>query len=80
MTHPYDTNDDRWAAALARDKAADGHFFVCVRTTGIYCRPSCPGRPLRRNVYFTQSPAEARAGGLRACKRCDPDNACRAAS
>lgn len=75
----YDTDKDRWRAVEVRDPGADGHFFCCVRTTGIYCRPSCPGRPHRKNVFFVRSPAEARAAGLRACKRCRPDEALRAA-
>jgi AraC family transcriptional regulator of adaptative response/methylated-DNA-[protein]-cysteine methyltransferase len=75
----YDTDDGRWRAVETRDPKADGHFFSCVRTTGIYCRPRCPGRPHRKNVFFVSSPAEARAAGLRACKRCRPDEARRAA-
>lgn len=75
MHAPYKTDDDRWAAGQRRDKAADGHFFTCVRTTGVYCRPSCPGRPLRKNVFYAATPAEARAAGMRACKRCRPDEA-----
>lgn len=73
MRTRLDTDDERWAAAQRRDRAADGHFFTCVRTTGVYCRPSCPGRPLRRNVFYVATPAEAQAAGLRACKRCRPD-------
>jgi methylphosphotriester-DNA--protein-cysteine methyltransferase len=71
----YDTDDARWRAVETRDKAADGRIFICVRTTGVYCRPSCPGRPHRKNVFFLETPAEARAAGLRACKRCRPDDA-----
>ncbi len=71
--HPYCDDDARWRAVLARDRAADGRFLTCVRTTGVYCRPSCPGRPMRRNVFFVAAPAEARAAGMRACKRCRPD-------
>ncbi|MFI4975575.1 MAG: methylated-DNA--[protein]-cysteine S-methyltransferase [Caulobacterales bacterium] len=69
------TDDERWAAMQARDTAADGAFVFAVRTTGVYCRPSCPGRPLRRNVTFHDSPASARAAGFRACLRCKPDTA-----
>lgn len=69
-------DDRRWAAVLARDKSADGTFVLGVATTGIYCRPSCPARkPLRRNVRFFATSAEARADGFRACKRCAPDAA-----
>lgn len=65
-----------WDAVLRRDVACDGRFVFGVRTTGIYCRPSCPARrPLRRNVHFYRAPAEARRDGLRACLRCQPDAA-----
>ncbi|MEO7774750.1 MAG: bifunctional DNA-binding transcriptional regulator/O6-methylguanine-DNA methyltransferase Ada [Steroidobacteraceae bacterium] len=67
-------NASRWAAVLARDKAADGHFFYSVRTTGIYCRPSCPSRHARpENVGFHLSSAAAERAGFRPCKRCKPD-------
>lgn len=63
-----------WTAFEARDRAADGRFVVGVRTTGIYCKPSCPARhPRRENVGFYADPAAARAAGLRACRRCLPD-------
>ena len=64
-----------WDRIAARDRSLDGWLTTGVVTTGIYCRPSCPGRPKRENVRFHASPAEARAAGLRACKRCDPDGA-----
>ena len=64
--------DRKWAAVAARDKAADGTFVYAVRTTGVYCRPSCAGRPLRKNVEFHASPADAERAGFRACKRCRP--------
>jgi AraC family transcriptional regulator, regulatory protein of adaptative response / methylated-DNA-[protein]-cysteine methyltransferase len=73
MTTAYLTDDDRWAAIERRDRAADGAFFCGVRTTGVYCRPSCAGRPLRRNVAFYESRQAARSAGLRACLRCRPD-------
>ncbi|HLU91871.1 MAG TPA: Ada metal-binding domain-containing protein, partial [Pedomonas sp.] len=48
-----DTDDACWAAVLRRDAGADGRFFTCVKTTGIYCRPSCGAkRPKRENVFF----------------------------
>src|SRR3954471_1807875 len=56
-----------------RDSRYDGAFVVAVRTTGVYCRPSCSGRPLPRNRSFLPSPAAARRAGYRACKRCKPD-------
>ena len=63
-----------WEAVLARDVTRDGSFICAVRTTGIYCRPSCPSRhPRRKNVRFFPSAAAARASGYRACKRCRPD-------
>jgi O-6-methylguanine DNA methyltransferase len=63
-------------AFLATDAAYDGIFVTAVRTTGIYCRPSCRVRkPLLRNVTFLADPAAARAGGYRACLRCHPDAA-----
>ena len=68
-------NDARWAAVARRDKAADGRFWCAVVTTKIYCRPSCPARPLRKNVRFVASPEEARSLGFRACGRCRPDEA-----
>ena len=69
----YDTEDARWAAWEARDRTADGAFFVAVRTTGVYCVASCAGRPLRKNVEFHDSRESARAAGFRACLRCKPD-------
>ena len=60
----------------SRDSRYDGHFFVGVLSTGIYCRPSCPARlPNRRNVRLFETAAAAQDAGLRACKRCDPDAA-----
>lgn len=63
-----------WQQVQAHDAGGDGEFVYAVRSTGIYCRPSCPSRrPARRSVVFYPSPAEARAAGYRACKRCRPD-------
>jgi AraC family transcriptional regulator of adaptative response/methylated-DNA-[protein]-cysteine methyltransferase len=68
------TATSEWTAIVNRDSHADGHFIYAVRTTRIYCRPSCPSRrPDRRNVIFFHTTAEARAEGYRACKRCRPD-------
>ena len=65
---------DRWQAVVARDRAADDRFVYAVRTTGVYCRPSCASRPPRReNVAFYDSPADAVRDGFRACRRCRPD-------
>jgi AraC family transcriptional regulator of adaptative response/methylated-DNA-[protein]-cysteine methyltransferase len=72
------TDDERWQAVRARDKAYDGRFVTGVLTTGIYCRPSCAARhPLRENVRFFADGAAARATGLRPCKRCMPDDVAR---
>jgi AraC family transcriptional regulator of adaptative response / DNA-3-methyladenine glycosylase II len=58
----------------SRDSRFDGWFFIAVRTTHIYCRPSCPARtPRRENVTFVASAAAAQQAGYRACKRCRPD-------
>lgn len=66
----------QWQQVLARDQRADGQFFYAVRSTGIYCRPSCPSRrPARKNVTFFPSAAAAEQAGFRACKRCEPDRA-----
>jgi AraC family transcriptional regulator of adaptative response / DNA-3-methyladenine glycosylase II len=66
--------DAAYRALASRDSRFDGVFFVAVRTTRIYCRPSCSARtPQRRNVMFYPSAAAAQRAGFRACKRCRPD-------
>jgi AraC family transcriptional regulator of adaptative response / DNA-3-methyladenine glycosylase II len=66
--------DAAYRALHSRDARFDGMFFVGVRTTGIYCRPSCAARtPRRENVGFYPSAAAAQRAGFRACKRCRPD-------
>ncbi|SMF65632.1 DNA-O6-methylguanine--protein-cysteine S-methyltransferase /Transcriptional regulator Ada [Tistlia consotensis] len=68
--------DPRWAAMVARDSAFDGRFVFSVRTTGVYCRPSCPSRRAKpQNVAFHDSPEAAERAGFRACKRCRPNEA-----
>ena len=63
-----------WQATLARDRRADGTFVLGVRSTHIYCRPSCPARrPLRRNVVFFQNGEKAQQEGYRPCLRCRPN-------
>src|SRR5882757_8319012 len=63
-----------WQATLARDSRADGTFVLAVRSTHIYCRPSCPARrPLRRNVVFFHTREEAEKQGYRPCLRCKPN-------
>jgi AraC family transcriptional regulator of adaptative response/methylated-DNA-[protein]-cysteine methyltransferase len=65
--------DPRWTAVATRDAAADGNFVFAVKTTGVYCRPSCASRqPRRENVVFYRAPEAAEAAGYRACKRCRP--------
>ncbi len=66
-------DDPRWQAVLARDATADGGFVFAVRSTGIYCRPSCPARrPKPENVAFFDTAAAAEAAGFRPCLRCYP--------
>jgi AraC family transcriptional regulator of adaptative response/methylated-DNA-[protein]-cysteine methyltransferase len=63
-----------WQATLQRDARADGAFFFAVKSTQIYCRPSCPARrPLRKNTLFFQTTSEAEREGFRPCRRCKPD-------
>jgi len=67
-------DQSRWEAVRSRRPDHDGAFVFAVRTTGIYCRPSCPSRrPKRENVVYYPLPADAERGGYRACLRCRPD-------
>lgn len=69
------TDEQCWQAVCQRDGLYDGQFVFAVRTTGIFCRPSCRSRPpLRENVGFYPDPDTAMAAGFRPCKRCQPDN------
>jgi AraC family transcriptional regulator of adaptative response/methylated-DNA-[protein]-cysteine methyltransferase len=69
-------DEARWDAVVRRDRGADGAFVYGVRTTGVYCRPSCPSRAARReNVVFHAGPAQAEVAGFRPCKRCRPNQA-----
>ncbi|MFF9475546.1 DNA-3-methyladenine glycosylase 2 family protein [Streptomyces roseolus] len=69
-----DEGDTLYQAVSSRDARFDGEFFFAVRTTGIYCRPSCPAvTPKRRNVAFFPTAAAAQGHGFRACRRCRPD-------
>jgi AraC family transcriptional regulator of adaptative response/methylated-DNA-[protein]-cysteine methyltransferase len=71
-------SDARWAAVVARDAAADGQFFYSVKSTGVYCRPSCGARqPRPENVAFHATAADAERAGFRPCKRCKPDQPAR---
>jgi AraC family transcriptional regulator, regulatory protein of adaptative response / methylated-DNA-[protein]-cysteine methyltransferase len=74
MTQAAVASDPRWAAVVGRDPSADGTFFYAVKTTGVYCRPSCGARtPRPGNVAFYRTAADAERAGFRACKRCKPD-------
>lgn len=71
--------DPRWASIVARDSSADRGFYYAVRTTGVYCRPSCGARLARpENVVFFSSCEDAELAGFRPCKRCKPNQATRA--
>ncbi len=76
IEHARDFGSDaaRWQAVQGRDGRADGVFYYSVRTTGVYCRPSCAARPaLRANVAFHDTGADAERAGFRPCLRCKPD-------
>jgi AraC family transcriptional regulator of adaptative response/methylated-DNA-[protein]-cysteine methyltransferase len=78
-TPPAALLDPRWPAVIGRDAASDGAFYYSVRTTGVYCRPSCAARPPRpENVAFHPTRADAERAGFRPCKRCKPDQPPRA--
>jgi len=67
------SSNKRWESVLARDMSADGEFVYGVKSTGIFCRPSCPSRrPNRQQVEFFNSPSDAQKAGYRACRRCTP--------
>jgi AraC family transcriptional regulator, regulatory protein of adaptative response / methylated-DNA-[protein]-cysteine methyltransferase len=69
-------NDARWRAVMQRDRTADGQFVFAVRTTNIYCKPSCAARrPKRANLIFFPDAHTASRAGFRACRRCRPDEA-----
>jgi AraC family transcriptional regulator of adaptative response / methylphosphotriester-DNA alkyltransferase methyltransferase len=66
--------EEYWQAVVACDRTYDGVFFYAVKTTGIFCRPSCPSKaPKRDNVELFSSAQQAQAAGFRPCKRCRPD-------
>src|ERR1700704_6628275 len=76
QTPPVSDDEARWSAVKGRDRAADGSFVYAVRTTGVYCRPSCAARlPRRENVTFHATTADAKRAGFRPCKRCRPNEA-----
>jgi AraC family transcriptional regulator, regulatory protein of adaptative response / methylated-DNA-[protein]-cysteine methyltransferase len=71
---PTSDGDTLWRAIEERDATFDAAFVFGVRTTGIYCRPSCPARrPRRENIVIFREPGAARGAGFRACLRCKPD-------
>jgi AraC family transcriptional regulator of adaptative response/methylated-DNA-[protein]-cysteine methyltransferase len=68
------SQEDRWKAVLGRDKSFDGAFVYAVRSTGIYCRPSCPARrPGQDQVSYFRMPEAAKQAGFLPCRRCRPD-------
>jgi AraC family transcriptional regulator, regulatory protein of adaptative response / methylated-DNA-[protein]-cysteine methyltransferase len=74
VDHASTAEDPRWARIVARDRTADGVFWFSVKTTGVYCRPSCPSRTANpKNVRIHDTLEDARASGCRPCKRCNPD-------
>ncbi len=69
----YASESARWQALRSRDPKADGHFVYSVRTTGVFCRPSCAARAARpENVAFHPSAEQAVQAGFRPCLRCRP--------
>src|SRR5204862_2134297 len=69
----FSSDSVRWAAVVGRDRRADGVFYYSVRTTGVYCRPSCAARLAKRdNIRFFRTVEQAERAGYRACKRCKP--------
>ena len=73
MDHPFISEEQRWEAVVVRDPSAGSAFIYGVRTTGVYCRPTCSSRrPNRGNVAFFSTWRQAEAAGFRACKRCCP--------
>ena len=74
QTSPFDQKDPRWTLLVERDPAADGKFYYSVKTTGIYCRPSCAARlPRPENIQFHATCSDAEQAGFRPCKRCRPN-------
>lgn len=70
-------DEDRWRMVQNRRTDPDTAFVYAVRTTGVYCLPTCPSRrPNRENVVFFDAGGDAREAGFRSCKRCRPDGNC----
>ena len=73
QSQQFGTDESRWRALMKKDARGDGTFWYAVKTTGVFCRPSCPSRqPNRENVAFYTTIEDAEKAGFRACKRCDP--------
>src|ERR1700736_2944154 len=67
------SSTQKWSLVQSRDAKADGRFVYAVKSTGVFCRPSCPSRrPKLENVEFFDSPMQAQQAGYRACRRCTP--------
>src|SRR5262249_14372893 len=74
MAETFRTDTDRWEAVLRRDRQADGKFYYSVKSTGVYCRPSCASRrPRYGNIAFHATGPDAERAGFRPCKRCQPE-------
>jgi AraC family transcriptional regulator of adaptative response/methylated-DNA-[protein]-cysteine methyltransferase len=74
LTCSFSTDEERWKAVIHRDAIADGKFFYSVKTTKVYCKPSCASRqPRRENIAFHNSSQTAERAGFRPCKRCQPN-------
>lgn len=74
MDDKFMTEEEKWKAVLSCDTTYDGQFFYGVKTTGIFCRPSCKSKdPKQKNIVFFDTEEQARENGFRPCKRCRPD-------
>jgi len=72
--YSHEVDEQRWQAVCDRNQVWDGIFVFAVRTTGVYCRPSCTSRRANReNVSFYETPSQAELAGFRACQRCKPN-------
>jgi len=75
LENSFKSDDDRWDAVVSSDRQANGVFFYAVKTTGVYCLPSCSSRPPKRsNVEFFLTSDQAESSGYRACKKCQPES------
>ena len=67
------TQEEKTRIMMDKDSTFNGQFFVAVKTTGIVCLPSCPAKPMPKNVEFYDSLDDALSAGYRPCKRCKPE-------